>query len=186
MFGKGDKPTFSFHLLQLAKFLCSTARSLRKFAEIKRLINRERQFFLCLMLLTFVTWSCSTNIKCVFTPQGEIGTVAGSNSPLIDVEAVSDEDDHDICSGNAVGQFLYGLCKCCLSVLSLSLTFVCFSFGFRWCLPQTIYLNNKVTCLRTWLFISVTNVSVWWHWPALETWFKHFHLNGDRPKPRSM
>ncbi|XP_048524717.1 calmodulin-binding transcription activator 2-like isoform X1 [Dendroctonus ponderosae] len=34
----------------------------------------------------------------------EIGTGAGSNSPLIDVEAVSDEDDHDICSGNAVGE----------------------------------------------------------------------------------
>ncbi|KAL1497599.1 hypothetical protein ABEB36_008531 [Hypothenemus hampei] len=33
----------------------------------------------------------------------EIGTGARSNSPLIDVEAVSDEDDRDVCSGNAVG-----------------------------------------------------------------------------------
>lgn len=68
-----------------------------------------------------------------FTPQGEIGTGPRSSSPLIDVEAVSDEDDHDICSGNAVGQFLYGLCICCLSVLSLSNLYV------YWCLPQTNY-----------------------------------------------
>ncbi|XP_066146181.1 calmodulin-binding transcription activator 2 isoform X2 [Euwallacea fornicatus] len=34
----------------------------------------------------------------------EIGTGGRSNSPLIDVEAVSDEDEREVCSGSAVGE----------------------------------------------------------------------------------
>lgn len=59
---------------------------------------------------------------------GEIGTGTRSCSPLIDVEAVSD-DESDIPNSTTVGQWLSGLCLlifvvsgCCFSLLLSNLT----------------------------------------------------------------
>lgn len=69
---------------------------------------------------------------------GEIGSGTRSTSPLIDVEAVSD-DESDIPNSTTVGQWLSGLCLlifvvsgCCISLLLPNLTIlVSTNFLFR-------------------------------------------------------